>query len=619
MPDTSFIIIAYNEEKTIDACLTSVRNLNGTSNTEIIVVDDGSKDHTLEVVQRHVKEDPRIVIVSLPYNQGRGAARAAGIRSAKGDTYIAFVDADIILPNHWYTMCLAEMDKYDAVGGLATPDADVNFVYGIFNLKPKLLRHTVTVSGGNGLYKRKLFDSFSFDSRLENGEDVAFMHAMERNNVPMRSLEHLVVAHKEGKSFAESFRWLFEMGKGATRQLRTQKKFRFPDAAWIVFLGSLLTGLVTTFIFNTWLPLFLPFVYIALTSAIHLYTRFYISKKDILLFIPAWLTQTILIGAYYIGRTVGIFDPEHPKHTARLMVCFDFEGVDGMPNQEISYNIMQSTEIILSVLKKYNIKATFFVLGTLFKTHPDVIRIIVNDGHYIAMHGYTHEHLDNYEKEKLVEFENHLIEASHLAKELSGKTVTGFRAPYLMAPRFYSTALYSLLKKHGYTWISNRSIRHEREFLHTNFSPLALPMKIRFFRKTLFVLLNWRMLFTYAIVPETRIAPIQNLRWLLSGATPFLKDGLWEIPAHAPFDTELVGLPNIHEDTPPSIINHAVHTLVDNVLDAEDIYTVSFHDWVIGTGNRPRILEEFLSVVARHSNISFVIPEDIICSTNKKA
>ncbi len=48
------------------------------------------------------------------------------------------------------------------------------------------------------------------------------------------------------------------------------------------------------------------------------------------------------------------------------------------------------TPLILDLLKKENIKATFFVLGARAKLNPDIIKREYNEGHYIANHGYSH-------------------------------------------------------------------------------------------------------------------------------------------------------------------------------------------------------------------------------------
>jgi glycosyltransferase involved in cell wall biosynthesis len=88
-PIVSIVIPAYNVERYIRR---SVESALGQSheNLEIVVVDDGSKDSTAEIVKSY--EDPRIVYV-YQENRGQGAARNNGIGRSKGK-YITFLDAD---------------------------------------------------------------------------------------------------------------------------------------------------------------------------------------------------------------------------------------------------------------------------------------------------------------------------------------------------------------------------------------------------------------------------------------------------------------------------------------------------------------------------------------------
>ena len=54
------------------------------------------------------------------------------------------------------------------------------------------------------------------------------------------------------------------------------------------------------------------------------------------------------------------------------------------------------TPLILDVLKEYNVKATFFVLGTNAKYNPELIKREFEEGHYIANHGYSHKYSEIY-------------------------------------------------------------------------------------------------------------------------------------------------------------------------------------------------------------------------------
>ncbi len=95
----SLIIPAYNEEKIIADNLEKVSRFLKAKEYgwEIIVVNDGSKDSTAEIVERLSEKDKRIRIINLGVNQGKGVAIRAGVLGAKGE-YILFSDADLSVP-----------------------------------------------------------------------------------------------------------------------------------------------------------------------------------------------------------------------------------------------------------------------------------------------------------------------------------------------------------------------------------------------------------------------------------------------------------------------------------------------------------------------------------------
>lgn len=93
-PKISIIIPLYNAEKYIKECLTSVLNQT-LKDIEVIVVNDGSTDLSLEKVKEFCEKDKRITLLSQP-NSGSGKARNFGLSFAKGE-YIAFMDSD-----DWY-------------------------------------------------------------------------------------------------------------------------------------------------------------------------------------------------------------------------------------------------------------------------------------------------------------------------------------------------------------------------------------------------------------------------------------------------------------------------------------------------------------------------------------
>ncbi len=88
----SVIIPAFNVSNCVERAIQSALNQTQAP-VEVIVVDDNSKDSTVEVVTELAKADSRIKLRRQPRNMGPGAARNAGIQSAVGD-WIALLDAD---------------------------------------------------------------------------------------------------------------------------------------------------------------------------------------------------------------------------------------------------------------------------------------------------------------------------------------------------------------------------------------------------------------------------------------------------------------------------------------------------------------------------------------------
>jgi len=93
LPSISFLIPAYNEEKTIGGTLQSLINVDyPKSLKEIIVIDDGSKDNTKQIVELFVKKHKEVRLLSKP-NSGKANSLNLAIKIAKGEL-IAVVDAD---------------------------------------------------------------------------------------------------------------------------------------------------------------------------------------------------------------------------------------------------------------------------------------------------------------------------------------------------------------------------------------------------------------------------------------------------------------------------------------------------------------------------------------------
>ena len=94
MAKISVIVPIYNDDRYLHECLDSIINQTF-EDIEIICVNDGSTDESLNILKQYESRDCRVKVISQE-NKGVGAARNAGIKIASGE-YIYFIDADDFL------------------------------------------------------------------------------------------------------------------------------------------------------------------------------------------------------------------------------------------------------------------------------------------------------------------------------------------------------------------------------------------------------------------------------------------------------------------------------------------------------------------------------------------
>lgn len=109
-PKVSVIIPVYNTEKYINNCLNSIINQT-LEEIEIICVDDGSSDNSLNILKYYAESDKRISIFSQR-NKGQSSARNIGIKNAMGE-YLYFLDSDDYIANDALELLYAEAKKSD--------------------------------------------------------------------------------------------------------------------------------------------------------------------------------------------------------------------------------------------------------------------------------------------------------------------------------------------------------------------------------------------------------------------------------------------------------------------------------------------------------------------------
>lgn len=180
----SIIVPVYNAEETLERCVSALVGQTH-QNIEIILVNDGSKDRSLEICQKFKAEDSRILVIDKP-NGGVSSARNVGLDAAKGE-FIMFCDSDDWAEPDWCEELISHYEENCLV-------MCGHYVEGEQNVVP----HEIQAAKGGTRYSRKEFYKLKlscfnapwnkiycasvirgkhlrFNEKLSNGEDYLFV------------------------------------------------------------------------------------------------------------------------------------------------------------------------------------------------------------------------------------------------------------------------------------------------------------------------------------------------------------------------------------------------------------------------------------------------------------
>lgn len=187
----SVIINVYNGEKFIGKCLDCIINQTY-KNLDILVINDGSTDGTLEVCESY--KDERIRIINQE-NMGLALSRNVGIDNAIGE-FIYFVDVDDWVENdvieHLYSLCKKYntkmssckcLDVYDYDSVIINHKEKVDVISSEEMLKKILLGVDRAVTLWNKLYKKEIFDGIRFEKRPINDVTVTYKLAIAAEKI----------------------------------------------------------------------------------------------------------------------------------------------------------------------------------------------------------------------------------------------------------------------------------------------------------------------------------------------------------------------------------------------------------------------------------------------------
>ena len=178
----------YNTGKYLERCLNSILNQTYT-NWELIVVNDGSTDNSLEILKSYAQKDNRITVLEQE-NQGQAVARNKALDLVKGE-YICFIDSD-----DWVDVDFLE-ELYKAITSTNSEIVMSNFFFStdkgqkigykfssnvipLREYKSKLIKDEITSYLWNCIFKKELFNNLRFDNLMACEDSVLLTKLLSR-------------------------------------------------------------------------------------------------------------------------------------------------------------------------------------------------------------------------------------------------------------------------------------------------------------------------------------------------------------------------------------------------------------------------------------------------------
>lgn len=197
----SIVVPVYNCENYIERCIKSLLEQTY-KNIEIILINDGSKDRSLDICKKYSNIDKRIVIIDKK-NEGVSKARNTGIKKSNGK-FISFVDADDYIDNTFIEEMLKKLYEYDAdyvTCGYKRIYNEDHIEYVNNNLEEQVIdaneyiTKLLNVQNGYGfahmkLIKKEKIQNIEFNPNIQVGEDALF------NIMLCENLEKIAIYNK---------------------------------------------------------------------------------------------------------------------------------------------------------------------------------------------------------------------------------------------------------------------------------------------------------------------------------------------------------------------------------------------------------------------------------------
>lgn len=202
MTKISAIIPVYNTELYLGECIESILNQT-LGDFELILVNDGSTDNSLNIVNSYARNDGRIKVVDLKTNVGVGEARNKGIDCAVGE-FITFIDSDDLIKNYMFEKMYTHANKTNSdivlcdTGTLSSDGRQKSVWYKYIDGKATLENVYRNTQPTARIVSKKLIDKLNFRFLSGMGEGIYFELMMGANHISTITEKMYIYRSREG-------------------------------------------------------------------------------------------------------------------------------------------------------------------------------------------------------------------------------------------------------------------------------------------------------------------------------------------------------------------------------------------------------------------------------------
>ncbi|MCS7125627.1 MAG: glycosyltransferase [Aigarchaeota archaeon] len=216
----SFVTLTKNSGRTIDKCLMAVNELTELLNVEVIIVDGGSTDDTLKVVEEYCRRGMNIKIL-YDHGRGLGYARDIGWRASSGE-YIIMLDSDVIVNKEFILEAIKVLENDEKLGAVSAKLKPISLDRGWFgkfqekNLAiylhhqdPPYPARAIALHTACTIFKRKVLEMVGgFDEFFNIAkEDSDISYRIRKAGYNLAYLNHYVLHLERARIIKTNFRY----------------------------------------------------------------------------------------------------------------------------------------------------------------------------------------------------------------------------------------------------------------------------------------------------------------------------------------------------------------------------------------------------------------------------